>query len=296
MIAGRRALCAEPCNTGLLSFNGYSPALFTTNKSFDKPPARPSGQRQSWSEIRKSPEDRDKLAGQLRKACRVLGEKSGLQGWMGQTYIHQQACSFNDVHATSSFLLWHRAFLYFHERLLQKVDPTLWLPAWDWDINTDLPSIYDAWNPLPNETCALPRSPISVPIDPCMLQAWLLSNNFTDFAGLPMQPTIAQPNTAGQANGGPHTLVHAQVQGYMSNVPHSAFDPLFYAHHANVDRFWCAWLQHYAGKPGFTPEFSNETWYFFSASDECVVSVNPSAGSFSSILEISDMNTQPPPA
>lgn len=42
--------------------------------------------------------------------------------------------------------------------------------------------------------------------------------------------------------GNPHGTVHSSVSGEMGAVATAARDPLFWAHHANVDRMWSVWL------------------------------------------------------
>jgi hypothetical protein len=79
--------------------------------------------------------------------------------------------------------------------------------------------------------------------------------------------------TLGNAQGGPHSLVHLNLAAFMSNFEVAAFDPVFYAHHTNVDRFWCAWLKHYQGTPGFDAVFPDEDWYFYDI-QQGVVRVN----------------------
>lgn len=42
-----------------------------------------------------------------------------------------------------------------------------------------------------------------------------------------------------------HNLIHALVGGNstygLSSLSYSAFDPIFYLHHSNVDRIWAIW-------------------------------------------------------
>lgn len=48
----------------------------------------------------------------------------------------------------------------------------------------------------------------------------------------------------GQLENNPHNLVHVYVggqQGMMSDPDMAAIDPVFYAHHANIDRMWAVW-------------------------------------------------------
>ncbi|KAL9935677.1 hypothetical protein V8E36_005254 [Tilletia maclaganii] len=50
--------------------------------------------------------------------------------------------------------------------------------------------------------------------------------------------------------GAPHGGVHVAIGGEM-NAPHSPNDPIFFLHHANVDRLWYAWQR--GGIDGSTP-------------------------------------------
>lgn len=61
----------------------------------------------------------------------------------------------------------------------------------------------------------------------------------------------------------PHGAVHVQVGGLMANFDTAGLDPLFWLHHANIDRLWEVWL----GMPGRanTTEsawLSGETFHF----------------------------------
>src|SRR5437868_5340320 len=59
------------------------------------------------------------------------------RGWMQQASVHCYNCSGGDIEIHNGwwFFPWHRAYLYFHERILAKLadDPNLTLPYWDWN-------------------------------------------------------------------------------------------------------------------------------------------------------------------
>jgi hypothetical protein len=65
------------------------------------------------------------------------------QAWLHQYYCckHPEGSSeiipgaVRNIHSTSDFLPWHRAFLFFHERIIQSVsgDRNFRLPVWDWE-------------------------------------------------------------------------------------------------------------------------------------------------------------------
>ena len=49
---------------------------------------------------------------------------------------------------------------------------------------------------------------------------------------------------------GVHGSVHVRTGGDMGSVPSAAYDPIFYLHHANIDRLWANWQ---AAHPGALP-------------------------------------------
>jgi tyrosinase len=54
--------------------------------------------------------------------------------------------------------------------------------------------------------------------------------------------------TSGNLEANPHNLVHTEVggSGGLMSYPQSAgLDPIFYLHHANIDRMWAGWNQKY---------------------------------------------------
>lgn len=48
----------------------------------------------------------------------------------------------------------------------------------------------------------------------------------------------------------PHDNLHGWMGGHMGGVTFAAYDPIFWAHHANVDRQWASWQQHGGPDPG----------------------------------------------
>jgi hypothetical protein len=166
--------------------------------------------------------------------------------WTGGNCDDMRTASPFDIHMTWHFFPLHRALLYFHEQILARAsrNPNFRLPVWDWETDVELPQFYIDKG-LPN---FLTGSYSRVAFDPASakmlignaLQGWLLSSNFENFCG------NATPNMYLRCNAGPHDAVHTGVvQGAMSLFYTSAADPVFYAHHANIDRFWGYWLRYY---------------------------------------------------
>jgi Common central domain of tyrosinase/Polyphenol oxidase middle domain len=150
-------------------------------------------------------------------------------------WIHDYYCSGKvmDVHANWFFLPWHRAFLHFHERILQSVlGDDFRLPVWEWDRCNDVPSFYADWAGSRLKVQYSSKD-LGGQITKGVLQAWLQSTETSNFLG----GAQSQPH----AMTGPHQLVHNTFGALMDIPQKAALDPLFYTHHANMDRFWEFW-------------------------------------------------------
>ena len=53
-----------------------------------------------------------------------------------------------------------------------------------------------------------------------------------------------------------HDVVHDGIGGLMGDPDTAANDPIFWLHHANIDRLWNRWLQQ---NPGVNPD-ANSIW------------------------------------
>ena len=187
------------------------------------------------------------------------------QAWIHQFYCHGTAKQAS-VHTTWDFLPWHRAFLYFHERILADAcgNADFRLPVWDWENDIYLPEFYDKLGLPSFLTGGYGRvlQPNPCETSPPVLQAWLSSVNFRCFCG--------GPTDCPRAFAGPHAAVHGVVvAGAMSNFATAAADPCFYAHHASVDRFWRFWLNHYKGykRPG---HWLNRSYFLYDERQQLV--------------------------
>jgi len=189
------------------------------------------------------------------------------RGFMQQANVHCWNCGAGpQVHGSWQFFAWHRAYLYFHERILGKLvnDMDLRLPYWDWDEpgHRKIPGAYDTpndgTNPLWNGTRGmapgddLPDEDVGTTV----MQAALTAANFTDFGGT--------ASFGGIPEGSPHGSVHVDVGGDMGAFSTAARDPIFYAHHSNVDKMWSDWNKGSSTHTNPTdPAFLNLTWSFF---------------------------------
>lgn len=142
-------------------------------------------------------------------------------------------------HGSMHFLSWHRAYLYYFEELIRQITrkADFALPYWNWYADSDIPPAFAEVSN--NKLYHTPRDYDKR----ALLRDALSAQSFSGFSSL--------------LEGNPHGTVHVMVGGDMGAVVTSARDPLFWVHHANVDRLWEVWrardpLQH--KNPG------NETW------------------------------------
>lgn len=152
------------------------------------------------------------------------------------------------------FLSWHRMYLYFFERILRAKsgNPNLTLPYWDYQTNGAIPIDYrfpaNAANALYNASRALAINNPS------------LTNPGTLPSAISIRINSALTNidyyTFQSALENPHGGVHVSVGGDMSDVRRAALDPVFWLHHANIDRLWEAWLS----KCGSRANPKDATW------------------------------------
>jgi polyphenol oxidase len=206
-----------------------------------------------------------------------------------QAWLHGFYCGgksqFGDVHQTWAFLPWHRAFIYFHERIFARLlgNPEFRLPVWDWENNRKIPDFFVKLGLPKFLTGVVGRRQDHTQdwVTPSLVQAWFSSQNFLDFCGpAPCKPGDCVPPGAqpaagcklglpGQAAGGVHGSVHEKlVGGAMSSPATAAGDPIFYGHHANVDRFWWYWLRTY--RFPMPDEFKQQHFYFYDEDQQLV--------------------------
>jgi len=152
-------------------------------------------------------------------------------------------------HGTEPFLTWHRMYLWYFERVLQQAagDMSLRLPFWDYATNAMLPAAYrDAT--YVNESGSTVPNPLRVAARQSGINAGTssLASGTTSAANAMTKTSYVPFNEA--LEDGPHGPVHCAVGGgcgvgLMGAVPAAALDPIFYAHHTNIDRLYECWLR-----------------------------------------------------
>jgi polyphenol oxidase len=243
-------------------------------------PTLPVRMRKSAFELNKTEVDRLKSAyDALRKLTK--NQPNDPRGWLRQGFVHCWYCGGGsdgkagaEIHGSWFFFPWHRAYLHFHERILCKLigDDTFALPYWDWDSQgrQTFPSVYgdpnDRSNPLfdmlrsakPN--AQISRQAVSVGI----LNRTMNQPRNTLFMG--------SQNDSGAMENAPHGPVHIwtgdtamqSVRNDMGVLATAAQDPVFFAHHDNIDRLWSVWLGLAPTHQNFTATaWLNHGWDFY---------------------------------
>lgn len=183
----------------------------------------------------------------------------------------------SQIHGCYWFLPWHRAYIAITERKIREIakDPSLALPYWNWSVNRRIPNRFSrkqsalskAVRFTPNRD--LRNSEIDLLIDdPVLSQLGVAALNARKFVATAQKEDfdlamelrqsfggVARPNKFDKYGGSrfeltPHGPVHVYVGGEnpttgepgdMSDFATAGRDPIFFAHHGNLDRLWEKW-------------------------------------------------------
>jgi tyrosinase len=127
------------------------------------------------------------------------------------------------AHGGSNFLPWHREYLVELENRMRLFNPLVTIPYWDW-----------ANDPLPAELS-----------DPQDLADWGITRN-DPIGPMPSQTQVNNVMAETTWDGfrtrleGIHDRVHISVGGQMGTAS-SPLDPIFWLHHAVIDKIWADW-------------------------------------------------------
>ena len=183
-------------------------------------------------------------------------------------------------HATWYFLPWHRMFLYYFERILRAAvveddGPADWsLPYWNYCLGGP-----HAFLPEPFRTPASGEDPLYVAERDPRLNSG--KEGLPEYVTTPTR-ALQRPQFVGKAEFGgprtgfqhsgetggtlemtPHNAVHEFVGGLMGSPETAALDPIFWLHHANIDRLWSEWIATLGANHQDPPD---EAWRNFSFS------------------------------
>ena len=179
------------------------------------------------------------------------------------------------------FLPWHRAYLYNWEMAMRDRVPDVTLPWWDWTLGpprqNGIPQIFGVAevngqaNPLTGFRINLPntRPPLVHRTD----REPGPSNELPTQSDVDDALARTDWNDFTEALEDIHDNVHGWVSGDMGVVGQAAFDPIFWSHHAMIDRLWWLW-QARNGNGNISTDLLDEVLAPFNFRVRDVLSVN----------------------
>ena len=176
---------------------------------------------------------------------------AGLHGVPGNWCVHHPPPT-----EISLFLPWHRAYLYFFELALRDQVPDAALTWWPWSSRrARTEGIPEAFRdpPLDGAPIAVgkqfggPTKTFRNPLPP---------ERLPDAERVQTVLQLQQFNRFSSRLEDVHDKVHGWVRGTMGVIAWAAYDPIFWAHHTNIDRLWSLWqLSH---RPAFPDEYLDQ--------------------------------------
>lgn len=182
--------------------------------------------RPSWPQFRDGPLYQAFLDAIAKMRANLDSTKPG--SWAYWTNVHANFCP----HGKPYFLAWHRGFLARFEARLRKVsgNSALALPYWNYYEYPVMPAEFQD----PSSPLYLRNRTGTDVSGACTLGAFDPGlTNFQQGKPYAFEPAV---ETA------PHNGVHNLIGGTMDNIAVSPRDPIFWVHHANIDRLWDAWV------------------------------------------------------
>ena len=126
-----------------------------------------------------------------------------------------------------NFLAWHRELLSIFEGRLRLKYPNVTIPYWDWRNDRQMPAPLTGPGLLKTWGVIRRWNPAELP-SPASIDAVAQEVSFVNFQY--------------QLEAGPHNAIHRAVGGNMAQA-NSPSDPIFFLHHANIDRIWADWQE-----------------------------------------------------
>jgi tyrosinase len=189
---------------------------------------------------------------------------AGYHGFPNYYCWHHSAVGTRGPFPYNLFLPWHRAYLVYWENIMRDQSAQAVLPWWDWTsdlshqagipqaftdqtVDGNANPLFDGPTPdMPNDparrTQRSPGDPGELPTQEGVNDLLGL-NSFVDFS-----------NQVEDVHDG----VHGWVGGDMGIVAQAAFDPIFWSHHAMIDRIWYLW-QVQNGVTNIPPDYLDQT-------------------------------------
>ena len=173
-------------------------------------------------------------------------------------------------HGTPWFFAWHRLYLYWFEKQLQAAsgDSSLRLPYWDYTNTSQLAMPVAISAPTYDDDKG--ASQLNPLYEPRRAPGWASGAAKLNGTATNIDNALKLTNFTAYQNrieGGVHGYVHCTVAVTcpvvdMGSVPYSSNDPVFWSHHANIDRMWSCWSNIAGNKNPSDPSFVNQKYSF----------------------------------
>lgn len=205
------------------------------------------------------------------------------RSWGFLANIHNEQCEHGSFH----FLSWHRIYLHHFEKVAREAvvrlgGPATWaLPYWNYNAGNrdDSRSLPPAFREpmLPDGRTANPLfEPQRGASFNDRARPTLLAANNIELTALdelafttPVRGGFGGRTPAGANDFGdpgqlelePHNLVHSMIGRVMGDPATAGLDPIFWLHHANIDRLWETWLARGRGRANPTDaRWTTRSW------------------------------------
>ncbi|TPX72491.1 hypothetical protein CcCBS67573_g05839 [Chytriomyces confervae] len=244
--------------------------FIASNPSLMFPPPIKSGcssytERKEWRDLKM--EERQAFVSAL-QGVRKLPSTAGRRSYFDDLVaVHATLLDF--IHGNPSFWPWHRHYMQLFEDALQKVDASVTLPYWDWGFDGSAPlKNTDIFGPGDTQFGTRGDSTKSYPtcLKDGLAKSWTsmfnqcASRNYSqdtvvydDGYMMPLVLKTSDFESFAKAAEAAHNVIHFYIggaQGDLYFIDLSTNDPLFFIHHANVDRYWNLWQKHHPNSAG----------------------------------------------
>lgn len=168
----------------------------------------------------------------------------------------------NWIHGVAAFLPWHRYYLRAHEMMLsQHCNYTLGVPYWEMSLDVENLAGAEVWDPQygfggdghgenncvmdgPFANLTLTFNDDGMPATPECLRRKFNSTQFARAAQSEIDICLRNRDWAGASGcyeNWLHIAGHEGVGQVMADALLAPGDPIFFLHHANIDRLWYQW-------------------------------------------------------
>jgi tyrosinase len=174
------------------------------------------------------------------------------------TFVDQHRGAMSHGHGGPAFFPWHREYVRRFEEELQKIDPSVNVPFWDWTTENLNGAGTESLIWRADFMGGPGRAADGAVTDGPFAHWGLVRSTFDIFSFPGTGGTIAGFMASSDYSTfrrieGPHGAAHLWVGGFVGNAVIAPRDPVFWLIHSNVDRLWALWIRDQSGVPGFQP-------------------------------------------